>query len=152
MKELTFNRNSWHYRLVQWWSADSSFRYRDSVDICTYVWLVIKSTAFVAFMIVFTLGFSFGMIIGPLMGAVSWSIDSMFAGHFVVQGTFAKIFFGELYGITVLSIIHAVCYGVPKLYYWIRHRSHEQTDKPDNFLRAAYTKFKDKTCVKINFQ
>lgn len=140
MKELNFNKKSWHFILA---SADGDLKHEHETDLCSYtrhvligaflVLLVASVFAFVAFVVVNML---FAIVFSVSYGTVIMT-ETAFAGWFA-----SAVF-------TVwLSIQKSIEYLVAK-----RNRTVYDADhKPDAFVVNAYKGFKDRFCIKIKFK
>lgn len=147
MKNLTFNKNSWHFwlatRIADYhpphkFDDDDKF-YGDSGDICTYTKYVLG--AIVLSTICIILGIAITALIGTLLSHLMLGI--IFS---LITGTF---FFTE---IGVASLIVAFSWCLYGLIIWISNRKIiESKNKSDGFIQHAFRSWKHKFCVQINF-
>jgi len=139
MKNLTFNRNSWHYRLAEKYPPNLS---RDEArDLCTYVRYVIRGIFVVGFLIGATSYLSASAIMLPLM---SYLIE----GHIDLPEIFIPgllIFLGLIICFIVISLFAGLAY----LFYTSISK---QYIAKDSFIVTAWKSFKEKTCFLISFK
>lgn len=137
MYTLNFNKNSWHYRLVSvfynsWNIAD---------NLCRYFWQVVISL-FVAVLGVFGVTIiGYVMLIAPLM----WLWVTIEFGYLEPH---TEAILGCIFdtGIILTTIIYFTNEKLSE-----RRVVAQQKPKQDSFIHASYKKFKDKTCMKIEF-
>lgn len=151
MRELNFNKKSLHFLIatklggyrVPFYDVDYEYAYGDSPDICTYLRHVAAGTLWGCLCV------AVGLIIA------SMSIDMLLGIWFsFITGTF---FFSEVGQVALgaygLLILFAIMTKVAKWRDDVRYRNrHHKETKPDNFLKNAYTSWKNNYCVKINFK
>ena len=140
MKEVTFNKNSWHFRFITK-VGDYSPGY-NGPDICTYVrhflWACTKSII---------LSF-IGLVLGALLANFLYCIVmSIFHG--------ALLFNPAAIAVAISLVIAGLAAGVVYLGNQAeekRRQLRESGVQPaDSFIKQAYRNWKHKTCVKIDF-
>ncbi len=158
MKQLTFNNQSWHYKLAKMagYSPKSTYidEYGDEyktgehdTDICAYTRRVVLGSFMLAFL---------GMVTG-IVGFVFWHV--VFGIIFsIIMGTwfFTEIGIAGLTMIVALSFVGLWILGTIKYgEYKDKKRWTAQNStlpvKPDNFVKHAYKSWKGKFCMQINF-
>lgn len=154
MKEVKFSQNSWHWRLANTYgNAKTRYDYETETDkyegdICSYTRSVMWG-ALAALLLTAGLGliaasiadFGAWVVVGFLVG--TWvKIDVL--GFLIIAATFAVV------------VVAAMIYVATKHEKWKRkrwERKHERAmveeEKPEGFVKAAYRKFKDKTCFRV---
>ena len=138
MKEFTLKRDSWHYKLVTFGDKESETKLKYEVDMCEYVWMVIRSFALWAFFAIVAVLLAFG-VIHSLYDLVQYIF---FGKEFIEKGT--VIFLTFVVGFLVFaSIIVFLAW---------RETLRSDPDYKPGFAILAYRKFKDKTCSRINFE
>ena len=137
MKSLTFNRNSWHYKIAY---HIAGYRSWHGSDICTYTRYVMGAL-FVIFIGV-ALGLCvlyvlFQTLIGIVFSLMTWT------------WMFTELGFLGLIVLSVLSMIFSVIYIKKKIE--DKNREVNRIPKPDGFVKNAYKSWKEKYCVRIKF-
>lgn len=146
MKTLNFNKNSLHYKLATLGGFDRYNCYYDgSTDICSYLRRVMMGV-FVSIILLMTFVFASTLVVHTLFGLVfSFIYDT---DMFNVWGQVGLLTAG-------ISSLFAFIWIVPgkimDLYYSIKSNRPEKPAAPDNFVREAYSSYKEKYCVKIKF-
>ena len=141
MKALNFNKNSWHYRLVNYFYNDWNI----SHNLCGYFWQVVFSL-FVAILAIFGIAvFIYVLAIAPLM----WFFV-LFQFGYLPPHTEAIIGLILDTGIILTTIIYFISEKLSERREKKRIVS-QQKPKQDSFIHASYRKFKDKTCMRIEF-
>jgi hypothetical protein len=138
MKEFTLKRDSWHYKLVTFGDRESETKLKYEVDMCEYVWMVIRSFALWAFFAVVAVSLAFG-VIQSLYDLVQYIF---FGKEFIEKGTVVFL---------VFMVGFAVFAGIIVFLAW-RETVVNDLDYKPGFVTLAYRKFKDKTCSRINFE
>lgn len=138
MKEFDLKKDSWHYKTAQFGET----RVCDETDICEYVRAVIKGGALFLFLASVGAGIAGSLLyaLGNLFGFLflDYELTKFSTGVLVVTGT--------VLGVALVALA-SVAIKV-KMNEW----SETVEQKEPGFLRLAYTKFKDKTCFKINLK
>ena len=135
MKELKFNKKSWHYWLFSIGLNDS--KYHDTeTDICSYIRAVLKGV-FQTLAAGFVLLGLFGVII-YLNGYSIWNV-------------YEAIVYQDWTYLKTAQFILTVCIYLTGLVMWgcIKVSDAKHNHKFEKFVPSAYTKFKSKTCVKV---
>lgn len=141
MKALTFNTNSWHFRLVTKMTNYNPF-YDDS-DICAY-----SKAFFVALLWL--------AVIGTLIGMVGYLLAHALIGvvFSIIMGAWFFTMIGEIIMLLAgLLIVAAACVAAGfYLTEQVGAVKRRMADAEDNFVKSAYQSWKGKYCVKINFK
>lgn len=152
MKPITFNKNSWHYRLVTYLhGAPDRYDYYGEpihVDRCSYaktlfgcLLLVAVCTAVVFFM---------GVV--PWVNFAVWVYVGL-TNHwtpldFTGVGALSEVAIGALFGLCYLAV---TSYDKSKAWRKARKQLNGEPDEP-SIVREIYRMFKDKTCMQIEFK
>ena len=155
MKEYTFSSKSWHYKLAnvgvqRVWDFEE-------IDICSYIRKVLAGAlVFVAAFFGATaiaIFFGYGFI---TLGM--WFVDCLTSGNWVLPNPIAGLILFTIllivFGFIIVGVRILLEKAIDKFVdYTIEHR-HPQLvkEKEPSFIAAAYRKFKDKTCFRINFK
>lgn len=156
MKEVKFSRNTWHWRLAGFYgNAEMRYDYQTETerydgDICSYI----RSMFYGLFRVV-VLTAVFGLLAASLGNFGAWVVVWFMTGASVSL---------DLLGFLIVALTAAVIvvvgmfFCISKFEDWNkarRQRRREQREleqieeKPESFMRAAYRKFKDKTCFRV---
>lgn len=129
---VTFNTNSWHYKLASTYTSFSPYIH---TDICSYTRKVVLSF------------FSLAMI----------ALASVFIGWGIIDVALWAWFFYHGYflglmgpGIVTISLSIAVLIIAGDTL--LSSLRHYKTQKEPGFIRKAYRSWKDKYCVKVEFK
>lgn len=143
MKPLNFSRQSWHYQLA---SFGSNYV---STNICSYIWQVLWGVvAVVAVSLVLSMLCGLPLISIIIIMFVGYEPEILFGSEFNIVGLGALIF--TIYALC--GILWCLIELVPsKIKSIIKKTTVIPDMTSDNFLYSAWSKFKDKTCVKIRF-
>lgn len=128
MEPLVFKRGTWHY----WLANFGEKRVYESTDICAYIRYVLIGLFFATL-------FSFigiGVVTLTLFALYDIFMWLFYNGEFTPTAKVLLLTVGMLGGI-VVSVLGFV--------YFKTLRDHS----PDNFVVAAYDKFKNKTCRRV---
>ncbi len=144
MKQLQFNRDSWHYKLA------TSIGYDDqdhSRSICGYMRWVIGAVlvwAFVALIgaVVFDVIFRMVLTVGFFVGTGKWIIDGPAAFGFLIMTGIAG----------TLLIFEYIPKKIRELAQNRLDKRQPKISKPDGFLKNAYAAYKNKFCTQIEFR
>jgi hypothetical protein len=135
MKEFTLSKNSWHYKLANFGMGGGILRVDDETDICSYI------RAFLVGTFIFTFVASVFAMLG---GWVAFSVYNII-GYFAWGMEIAS------YVWVLVLIVGGLFSGVASVAGGVALR--EKLDNTESgFIRLAYQKFKNKTCVKIKLE
>lgn len=154
MKEVKFSQNSWHWRLANTYgNARTRYDYETETDkyegdICSYTRSVLLG-ALGALVLTAVLC----LIAACFANFAAWIAAGIVSGGWVaLDGA----------GAAFIALVVFVCAMAGALYlsseyegwkYRRRMRKQEQAmveeEKPEGFVKAAYRKFKDKTCFRV---
>lgn len=151
MKPLTFSKNSWHYRLVYFIKGNCW-----SNDFCSYFWEVVGSLVWAIFcfcLVLLTLSFT---IIFPL----TYLIVGLQYGFFKMPNEVIAGLIMDIGFIIITVAFYIVEDWIPQYQERKRTKHYEEfvkngykhIDKEPSFIVQSYHKFKDKTCVKVEFK
>jgi hypothetical protein len=163
MKQMTINKDSWHYKLATKFGGLNSYKH---TDFCSYMRRV--SLGFLAL---------FGICLGFAFVAYLISSGSFFiylrvtTGHWPKDGWYAP---GCILDVIILGacVIIGIIAGVAILFdkrakrmeemlqkrrqadyaYYQEYGSYPVREPETHFIRDAYRAFKEKTCYRINVQ
>ena len=133
MKEIVLEQKSWHY-----WLATFGDKYRvnwHGDDICHYIRSVMVGTFWLMFVVIVG-SFLGGVFLFSIGNLFSW----LFLGYELHQVTFGAL--GFVGGLFLLFGFFATKEFVTE----------KIRDTEPGFVRAAYSKFKDKTCFYVKFK
>ena len=152
MKSLKFSTKSLHYRLALLWCNDD--RYKISDNICGYFWQVLFGTVTAILM--------FGAI------CVMLSITVVFPLVYLVVALQTGIWFKPpdemIAGLCIDAVVILVVISTMIASYLYERKERkrerdyqrmiagEQISNNDSFIVEVYRKFKNKTCVKLEFK
>lgn len=141
MKSLTFNRNSWHFKLALFGD-----RRRTPDDLCTYIRYVIYG-----FFEILAITIMSAIMIAGLSYAF-W--DAVFAIGFSLYYGIMLIYGGTWVTIIIFSILCFIAFIVwmHSLGVFTSIKESIPTLKEDSFVRQAYKSHKEKYCAKIDFK
>lgn len=149
MESKNFSLNSWHWRLVSGVGTLRGAEYVESgetfsTDICTYIRAVIKALIAVAITTLLALGIVFITAHG-----IAYLAAIILNGALVEPNFHAVVF---MVSAVVIGSILGLTYLHEKYREWKDERDYAKiaSPKPDSFVTAAYRKFKDKTCFRVN--
>lgn len=134
MKEFKVNRNSWHYKIVNWERVDAR-----PTDLCAYIRTFILKLSAISLLILayLVISISFIMVTGDSLAAL---VASLVNGMWLMD--FAHYVF--------LSILVVVSFGyVAKRRGWNFDR--DETAQP-GFIRMALNSKLDKFCTRIKYE
>ena len=133
MKELVFNKKSWHYWLATF--GDDTRVNPHGDDICNYIrsvfigtyWLLIMTwvCAFISSAVLYSIGNLFSWMF------LGYELAKVTVGVFTILGGFTLMILFMAYNELLQEKIR---------------------DTEPGFVRASYRKFKDKTCFYIKFE
>lgn len=146
MKELIFNKNSWHYKIANWMDYDPDYH---GSDICSYTRRIGLGLLFIGLAFVLT-----SVLCYALVQALFGLVFSLAVGMWIVSviGEITLIAIGTISGfIAVLFLVG-----------WFSQKLHERRERryakrltepegPDSFVKHAYKSWKEKYCVNIKF-
>lgn len=146
MKEVTFNRNSWHGQLAYFYGSLESWD--SETDICTYIRSCVSGVIkILLFMALGTL-----TILWPTGDFLAWLVVGI-AGTFTAPGVGTTVFLAVMIGIpTAVCLIWAIEKFQERAYQWRNRKSEaskSEAKKPDGFLANAYDSIKGKYCFKV---
>lgn len=156
MKEVKFSQNSWHWRLAGFYgNAEMRYNYETETerydgDICSYI----RSMLYGLFRVV-VLTAILGLLAASLGNFGAWVVAGFMTGTFIKIDALGSIIM-ILTAVVALMVVFFFC--ISKFENWKqarRKRKHEQLalekleEQPESFMRAAYRKFKDKTCFRV---
>lgn len=149
--QFTLNRKSWHY-----WIANkfSNFNERRVDDFCTYFWCVLRGTLMFLALLTFAALYLYGLadfiawfIAGLTHGFVELSAPGFISAF--ISGTIGGLF---LIGYTLDKIYTYRAAKREKLQEERRAQGLDPYAEPEpGFLKLAYRKLKNKTCVRLKF-
>lgn len=135
MKEYTFSKESWHYKMCL--LGDSDFKWKaQHMDMCEYIRVVIGK------LITLALG---AILLLFLAGATLLSWYDLFAWLF-----FDADFHKSSVAMWIVQVGLLIIAGLIAIKVYFDNR--EVEGKEPSFITVAYRKFKDKTCSKVNFE
>ena len=156
MKEVKFSRDTWHWRLAGFY-GNAKMRYdyhtetdRYDGDICSYI----RSMLYGLFRVV---------VLTAVLGVLAASLGNFLAwvAAWIMTSTFIPIDSLGFFTIALAAaavVLVGVFFCISKFENWKRERqarrhekmmAEEYIEKPETFFQAAYRKFKDKTCFKV---
>ena len=151
MKPLTFSKNSWHYRLVCFMKGNCW-----SNDFCSYFWEVVG--ALVLTIVCFCLGlFTLSVtIVFPL----TYLIVGLQYGFFKMPNEVIAGLIMDIGFIIVTIVFYIIERWIPQYQERKRMKHYEEfvkngykhVNKEPSFIVQSWRKFKDKTCVKVEFK
>lgn len=132
MKTYNMDKNSWHYRLVQYTLGGQG-----SMDICTYIRKVFL--AFIASLIMISLIVISTVVVG---------IGLFGIGAAIYMGDISRINPASVLDLAVVAVFLCI-----KLQQMVEDKQ-KNTPKTEStsFIRLAYKKFKSKTCFMVDFK
>lgn len=133
MKALKLNKDSWHYKLAHMYDKDIGY----GTDICAYTRTLIASFCLLVFVC---------CIMGMLAGSFLFMIGGWIAYFLGYELHGAVIPFTFIYGVS--AVIIGIVWG--KAFY--EERQWSQPKKEPGFIRTAYHSWKDKFCMKVEFE
>jgi hypothetical protein len=139
MKELNFNKKSWHFFLA---NMNGSQQHKQSTDLCSYTRNALIG-AFIAVLCTIIFAFSAYIVVNMLFAlvfSIAYSAVIMTEAAFV--GWMAA--FCILMYLLLISVIEAASNRR------MNRVERNFKSKPDGFIVNAYKGFKDKFCVKVN--
>jgi lysylphosphatidylglycerol synthetase-like protein (DUF2156 family) len=125
MEPLVFNRNSWHFRLANFGDT----RVYGYTDICSYVRSVTIGLCLVLLVAFFSVGFAAWVI----LSAIDIYNTLMYGIALTESAKALLLFLTATVGLIGFMLLVAGAFV-------LKERN------PDNFVSAAYTKFKTRTC------
>ena len=139
MKELNFNKKSWHYFFYSI-VDEKSENYNDyKTDLCSYIKGVVQGIFLVILFIVVGIALVGGSL--WVIGTFFWSIfQTIYHLDFVYLNNPVMMIFATFLSLGVI------------LFVLVTISEARQQKKFDKFVPAVYRKFKDKTCVMINLK
>lgn len=154
MKEVKFSQNSWHWRLAHTYgNARTRYDYETETDkyegdICSYTRSVLLG-ALAALLLTAVLG----IIAASIANLGAWVVAGIIVGSWVKLDPLGAI----IIAIAIVAALAALLiYASVEHEKWKRkrwERKHERAmfeeEKPETFVQAAYRKFKDKTCFRV---
>ena len=154
MKQHTLNKDSWHFWLANI-GVQRVYDWEER-DICSYIRTVIygaitlgaATIAAIAIAIFFGYGFiTLGMWFVECISTSIWVLPNPIAGMMLVGMiliAFGFLIFGikRLFDMTIDRYVD----------YTIGQRHPQLASKEPSFIALAYSKFKNKTCFRINFK
>lgn len=136
MRPITFSKNSWHYRLANFFTSGDVLRH--TTDLCSYVKLVGVSM-FLALLITLLVAF----VTACTADALAWIAAMITAG---------SLFQGDppaLVAIAGWIIVGAMVLWIK----WCEYRFDHPKPEPStpSFVAVAYSSIKDKLCFRVEF-
>lgn len=148
MKEFTLDPNSWHFKLANFLSCRvSKYDVKYGTDICTYTRAVLGGLVVFSILTIIVLAFSI------------WTGNSLYQFYnFYVYGIEISESARAFGGMIFVASFMAIATAITVLGVWTtqtilekRRRNAPAVVEP-SFVSLAYSKFKDKTCYKVNFK
>lgn len=142
LNETIFSKDSWHFRLATVYGPEHE--HYPPEDICSYISAVLAGAGRV---LLFTL---FGGLIGGLLGgsSLAWVVAMIVTSGWISPHPVAVILPTSIFVITLsVGLTEVVKRCKQKLNDKVR-----QKDQQPSFLNQAYSKWKDKTCIRISFK
>ena len=149
MITLNFSRNSWHYRFI---ASMKDERYISN-NICGYFWDFVFCCLAAALVFAVVVIVLYVMGVAPLM----WLWVSIKFGYLdphaeAIVGVFFDILAIHIAGFFYISDVWLPAYYEAKrLKDYAAMQRGEYKPKSDSFVKAAWKKFKNKTCARIEF-
>lgn len=154
MKEVKFSQNSWHWRLANTYgNAKTRYDYETETDkyegdICSYTRSVILGALAALFLTAVL-----GLIAASIANFGAWVVAGFLVGSWVKIDALGFL----IIALTIaVAVVAAMFYVVMKHEKWTRVRrarkqelAMAEEEKPEGFVKAAYRKFKDKTCFRV---
>ena len=146
MTQITFNRNSWHYRLATKYSNfDGSYDYQR--NICEYS----KSVVMGLFIAILDVSWV-SVLLAPIADLIAFLFACGISGIVVEPTLWAYIGFIE----TLLTLSVFIGLTIEKTLYMIFYKIYKPSkmkSKKDStsFIKIWYQSFHEKTCVPIDF-
>lgn len=154
MKEVNFSKNSWHWRLANTYgNAKTRYDYKTETykyegDICSYtrsvLWGILGALVVTA---------ALGIVAASIANFGAWVVAGIVMGSWVKLDLLGAIIIAV---VCVAALVALVFYLTTEHEKWkrrrweLRHkRAFLEEEKPEGFVKAAYRKFKDKTCFRI---
>lgn len=135
MKEYSLSKNSWHYKLANFGMGYNQYRIDTETDICSYIRAVLVGTFVFAFLT---------CVFAGLGGWVAFSVYSI-VGYFIWGMAISP------FAWTLLFVVGGLFGGAAAVTGGVVIREKLDEQEP-GFIRLAYQKFKNKTCVKIKLE
>lgn len=154
MKEVKFSQNSWHWRLANTYgNAKTRYDYETETnkyegDICSYTQSVMWGALAALFLTAVL-----GLIAASIANFGAWVVAGFLVGSWVKIDALGFL----IVALTIsAAIVAAMFYVASKHEKWKRNRwarkqelAMVEEEKPEMFIQAAYRKFKDKTCFRV---
>ena len=151
MKEVKFSQNSWHWRLAKTYgNAKTRYDYETETDkyegdICSYtrsvMWGILGALVVTAVL---------GIVAASIANFGAWVVVGFLVGSWVKLDPLGAIIIGIMIVVALGALVIYACANYEK---WKRKRKYKRAmfeeEKPEGFVKAAYRKFKDKTCFKV---
>jgi len=146
MKTLKFNKKSWHYKLAavagytpqSVWNEETEEWVEKGGDICSYSVYVGKWFLLAAFCIMF------------IYSVIYFAIQFLFGVVFSIMYMTMLFSNAGLFGFFIFSFFSALAIIV-MIIDWTTKATQKTLKKPDSFISNAYRAWKDKFCVRIEF-
>lgn len=137
MKTFKINTNSWHYQLVRF---DLDMQKGNDINFCKYVALVFADCLWLLGLFVAALS------VALFIGSTIFPQD----GFHPLIGGLIEIFAGVVFISSITTILGFIVVYGSKL---IKPRDGKKTrvEKQPSFIRQAYSSWKNKYCMKIEF-
>jgi len=140
---MKINRDVWHYRLA---NLTGDYRWEDNTDICVYTRKIILNLilAILGALIVVVLGIGVLMITADM---IAWLVASIATMSFLPFGEGAA---GFVLVTSCLFLVFGLPYGWNKFSNTASKITTSVVDIP--FVQTAYDAWKNKFCIKIEFE
>lgn len=129
MKNLTVNRNSWHFKLASYGLLDTTYR---QLDLCQYFWALARGLGRAPVSILAGVLVLYCLIVSPLMALWVWAAWGAFVPD---EPAFVGMGFALF-----------ICVGCGVIY---ALEADYKTPSAVRLARAGYRGWKEKTCVLI---
>ena len=153
MKPITFSKDSWHFKLMSNMNhlPDNYDRYdpAPSTDICAYSRKLFTCLLVVAIVVMIA------VMAGPVTwgDCIAWLVACNVTGQWILPDGLGAGAIGEV----VIAIAIGIAWCITTMY--IKYKTWKRANKPKenvpdepSIIYEIYRKFKDKTCVRINFK
>lgn len=128
---MKINKKSWHYHIAKTYTMFDPY---DRKDICSYTRSVIHGVVNIICIIAMTALVSYSMFVLPIIWSITGFDSSIKQDGFFVLGF-------VLWSATLAAFILA---GISL---FLENREKQ----PDNFIKKAYSSWKNKFCLKIDY-
>ena len=157
MKPITFSVNSWHYKMVDKVIGLPRGYFNEDLpmDLCTYF----RKLMLCLFMLTVAAAFIIGLVIIPLADLSAWVLAGLITGWTDTLGVG-----GVIIGEAIIAVLFGIAAGIVfslealkkrKQANRLKNREAREAGVPEptpSIMVELYRKFKDKTCVRIEFK